>query len=80
MECAGAPNDGNRPRRGQGIRGNGMTIARNKLWIGFGIVVLIFLAASLIILVSQRFIDSAIDEIANVEAPTRDASQEMEIN
>jgi hypothetical protein len=57
-----------------------MTIARNKLWIGFGIVVLIFLAASLIILVSQRFIDSAIDEIANVEAPTRDASQEMEIN
>jgi CHASE3 domain sensor protein len=45
-----------------------MTIAR-KLWIGFGIVVLIFLAASLIILVSQRFIDSAIDEIANVRHP-----------
>jgi HPt (histidine-containing phosphotransfer) domain-containing protein len=50
------------------------------MWLSFGIVVLIFLAASLIILVSQRFVDSAIDEIANVEAPTRDASQEMDIN
>jgi CHASE3 domain sensor protein len=54
-----------------------MTIAR-KLWLGFGIVVLIFLVASLIIYVSQRSVGS--DEIANVEAPTRDASQEMEIN
>ncbi len=56
-----------------------MTIAR-KLWLGFGIVVLIFLAASLIIVVSQRSISSALDEIASVEEPTRDASQEMEIN
>ncbi len=56
-----------------------MTIAR-KLWLGFGIVILIFLVASLIIFFSQRSISSAVDEIANVEEPTRDASQEMEIN
>jgi CHASE3 domain sensor protein len=53
-----------------------MTIAR-KLWLGFGVVVLTFLVASLFIFFSERSIGSAVDEIANVEAPTRDASQEM---
>ncbi|MBA3472371.1 MAG: PAS domain S-box protein, partial [Rubrobacter sp.] len=56
-----------------------MTIAR-KLWLVFGIVILIFLVASLIIFLSERSVRSALDEIANVEEPTRDASQEMEIN
>ncbi len=56
-----------------------MTIAR-KLWLGFGVVVLTFLVASLFIFFSERSIGSAVDEIANVEAPTRDASQETEIN
>lgn len=56
-----------------------MTIAR-KLWLGFGVLILIFLVASLFIFFSQRSTSSAVDEIANVEAPTRDASQEMEIN
>jgi hypothetical protein len=56
-----------------------MTIAR-KLWLGFGVVVSTFLVASLIIFFSQSSISNALNEIANVEEPTRDASQEMEIN
>ncbi len=56
-----------------------MTIAR-KLWLGFGIVVLTFLVASIIIFFSQSSISNVLNEIANVEQPTRDVSQEMEIN
>src|SRR5918999_5408605 len=56
-----------------------MTIAR-KLWLGFGSLVLLFLLAGLIILFSERSIRSALDEIANVEEPTRAAAYEMEIN
>lgn len=56
-----------------------MTIAR-KLWLGFGIVILIFIVASLIIFLSERSVRSALDEIANVEEPTRAAAYEMEIN
>src|SRR5918998_2963357 len=56
-----------------------MTIAR-KLWLGFGGLVLLFLLAGLIILFSERSIRSALDEIANVEEPTRAAAYEMEIN
>jgi CHASE3 domain sensor protein len=43
-----------------------MTIAR-KLWLGFGGLILIFLAASLIVLFSERTVESALDEIVNVE-------------
>lgn len=56
-----------------------MSIAR-KLWLGFGLLLLTFLVASLVIFFSERSIGRALDEIANVEEPTRDASQEMEIN
>ena len=56
-----------------------MTIAR-KLWLGFGSLVLLFAVACLVIFLSQRSIDSALDEIVRVEEPTRAASFEMEIN
>jgi PAS domain S-box-containing protein len=56
-----------------------MTIAR-KLWLGFGILILLFLVAGFIIFLSGRATQVAYDEIANVEEPTRAASFEMEIN
>src|SRR5918999_6090997 len=56
-----------------------MTIAR-KLWLSFGGLILIFLLAGLLIFFSERSVRSALDEIANVEEPTRVASFEMEIN
>jgi CHASE3 domain sensor protein len=68
-------------RRGAPARGKRekMTIAR-KLWLGFGVLILIFLLAGLIIFLSQRSTRSTLDEIANVEEPTRAATYEMEIN
>ena len=56
-----------------------MTMAR-KLWLGFGILILLFLVAGIIVLLSGRAIQVAYDEIATVEEPTRAASFEMEIN
>jgi two-component system, sensor histidine kinase and response regulator len=56
-----------------------MTIAR-KLWLGFGVLILIFLLAGLVIFLSQRSIQTTLDHIAEVEEPTRAASFEMEIN
>ena len=56
-----------------------MTIAR-KLWLGFGVLILILLLVGLIIFLSERSIQSASNEIANVEEPTRAAAFEMEIN
>src|SRR5215210_9141381 len=68
-------------RRGAPARGKRetMTIAR-KLWLGFGVLIFIFLLAGLIIFLSQRSTRSTLDEIANVEEPTRAAAYEMEIN
>ncbi len=56
-----------------------MTIAR-KLLIGFGILILIFLVAGLIISISARSVENNLQEIVEVEEPTRAASFEMEIN
>lgn len=56
-----------------------MTIAR-KLWLGFGALILLFAVACLVIFLSQRSIDMALDNIVRVEEPTRAASFEMEIN
>jgi len=56
-----------------------MAIAR-ILWLGFGLPILLFLLAGLIIFVSQRSIQGAADEIANIEEPTHVAAYEMEIN
>jgi|SRR5215218_2102340 len=54
-----------------------MTIAR-KLWLGFGILILIFLLAGLAIFLSQRSIQGSLDEVVGVEEPTRAATYEME--
>src|SRR5918998_942147 len=56
-----------------------MTIAR-KLWLGFGVLILVFVLACLIIFVSERAVNNALDEVVEVEEPTRAASFEMEIN
>src|SRR5215211_4501809 len=56
-----------------------MTIAR-KLWLGFGVLILIFLLASLTILLSEGTIRRGLTEIEQVEEPTRAAAYEMEIN
>jgi PAS domain S-box-containing protein len=56
-----------------------MTIAR-KLWLGFGGLILIFLVSSLLVLFSERKVESALDEIVNVEEPTSNASHDMHIN
>src|SRR3712207_53037 len=56
-----------------------MTIAR-KLWLGFGGLILIFLVASLIILLSVGAITRNLGEMVQVEEPARAASYEMEIN
>ncbi len=56
-----------------------MTIAR-KLWLGFGVLILIFVLACLIIFVRERAVNDTLDEIVRVEEPTRTASFEMEIN
>ncbi len=46
-----------------------MTIAR-KLWLGFEILILLILVASLIIFLSARSVGSALDQITSVEEPT----------
>ena len=56
-----------------------MTIAR-KLWLGFGVLVLIFVLACLVIFLIERSVSRAFDETVRVEEPTRAASYEMEIN
>ena len=56
-----------------------MSIAR-KLWLGFGILILILLLASLAVFFSERSTEESLNEIVNVEEPTRAASFEMEIN
>ena len=56
-----------------------MTIAR-KLWLGFGVLILLFALACLIIFFSGRSISMALDETVRVEEPTRAAAYEMEIN
>src|SRR5918998_243258 len=56
-----------------------MTIAR-KLWLGFGALILVFLVTSLIVVFSERTVESALDEIGDVEGPSSDAAHEMQIN
>ena len=56
-----------------------MSIAR-KLWLGFGVLILIFVLASIAIGTSVRNIETIIDEIANVDEPVDTASYEMEIS
>jgi PAS domain S-box-containing protein len=56
-----------------------MTITR-KLWLGFGVLILIFLLASLTILLSEGTIRRGLTEIVSVEEPTRAAAYEMQIN
>ena len=56
-----------------------MTIAR-KLWLGFGVLILIFVLAGLTVLLSERSILRSLTEIEQVEEPTRAAAYEMEIN
>ena len=56
-----------------------MTIAR-KLWLGFGILVLLFLLTALAVGSSIGSVRAALDEIVAVEEPTAAAAYEMEIN
>ena len=56
-----------------------MTIAR-KLWLGFGVLTLILVVVGIIIFLTLRSTRSTLDEIANVEEPTRATTYEMEIN
>jgi CHASE3 domain sensor protein len=56
-----------------------MTIAR-KLWLGFGVLILTFVLACLVVFLSQRAVDDTLTEMIAVEEPTRAASYEMEIN
>jgi len=56
-----------------------MKISR-KLWLGFGTLILLLLLAGSIILLSERSTGNAINEIVEVEEPTRSAVYEMEIN
>ncbi|QIN77577.1 hypothetical protein GBA65_02575 [Rubrobacter marinus] len=56
-----------------------MTIAR-KLWLGFGILILIFLLTALAVGTSVRSVAGALDEIVTVEEPTAATAYEMEIN
>ena len=56
-----------------------MTIAR-KLWLGFGILILLFLLTALAVGTSVRSVQEALEEIVEVEEPTEEAAYEMEIN
>src|SRR5918998_3208517 len=56
-----------------------MTIAR-KLWLGFGVLIGIFVLACLVVFFIERSVNRALDETIRVEGPTRAASYEMEIN
>src|SRR5215208_1431636 len=56
-----------------------MTIAR-KLWLGFGVLILIFLVADLTILLSAATMNRDLAQIVSVEEQARTAAYEMEIN
>ena len=56
-----------------------MTIAR-RLWIGFGVLLLILVLACLLIVSSVMSIQRDLGNIRNVQEPARAASYEMEIN
>src|SRR5215208_549036 len=56
-----------------------MTIAR-KLWLGFGVLILIFLVADLTILLSAATMNRDLTQIVSVEERARTAAYEMEIN
>ena len=56
-----------------------MTVAR-KLWIGFGLLLLIFVVAALLIISSVMSIQRDLGDIKNVQEPARAASYEMEIS
>ncbi|MDP9424739.1 MAG: PAS domain S-box protein, partial [Actinomycetota bacterium] len=56
-----------------------MTIAR-KLWLGFGILILIFVLTGLVVGTSVRSIGASLREIVKVEEPTATAASEMELN
>ena len=56
-----------------------MTIAR-KLWLGFGVLIGIFVLACLVNFFIERSVNRSLDETIRVEGPTRAASYEMEIN
>ena len=56
-----------------------MTIAR-KLWLGFGILVLLFVLTGLVVGTSVRSVQEALAEIVKVEEPTAETAYEMEIN
>ncbi|QIN81619.1 PAS domain S-box protein [Rubrobacter tropicus] len=52
----------------------------NRLRLGFGVLILLFVVAGLFTIVSERIVERNLREIAEVEEPTRAASFEMEIN
>ena len=56
-----------------------MTIAR-KLWLGLGILIIIYLVTGLAVLGSIRRMDQYLSEITKVDEPTNAAAYEMEIN
>ena len=56
-----------------------MTVAR-KLWIGFGLLLLLFVVAALLIISSVMSIQRDLGDIKNVQEPARAASYEMEIS
>ena len=56
-----------------------MTIAR-KLWLGFGVLILLFLLTALAVGSSVRSVREALEEIVAVEEPTSAMAYEMEIN
>ena len=56
-----------------------MSIAR-KLWLGFGILMLLFLLAGIVIVLSAVSVDRNLTQTDEVEEPSRAASYEMEIN
>ena len=56
-----------------------MTIAR-KLWLGFGILILLFVLTGLAVGTSVRAVQGALREITAVEEPTAASAYEMEIN
>ncbi|MGB3681619.1 MAG: PAS domain S-box protein [Rubrobacteraceae bacterium] len=56
-----------------------MTIAQ-KLWLGFGVLVLVFVIAALFVGTRLATIGDNLDEVVEVEEPSLSAANEMEIN
>ena len=56
-----------------------MTIAR-KLWLGFGVLILLLVLTGLVVGTSVRSVRGALEEIVAVEEPTAATAYEMEIN